>query len=245
MFQERRLACTLNEQPPRYVLTCWRCYKNKSGSSGRALNWRLETNLIYFPQQDDDSIGIFSCYDCEQWVIKHAIRMDYRTEGYQYTRDDYIKDPRSTWEPSDRMTKHFVLRAYEFEKEERKRKQKKAAASQKRRRTETAIEESAPAQIAPAPVLPAPAIPSPQRTSAPADSTASTNPNPPRDRSATAKSIVAHVSDRADNLRRIIRTLRQPLGDEPPKISPAAADALLRELDGIDAHLHTLFTQVQ
>lgn len=246
MFQEKRLACTLKEPPPRYILTCWKCFKDKRGTSDRELSWRLQTNLVYFPQEDDDSVGIFSCYDCEKWILKHAIRMNYRTDGYQYTRDDYVKDARVTWEASDRMTKHFVLRAEQFEKEEAARKEKERAESLKRKRKRTQPAQLAPAQVAPAPVVPATPIPDSTAQNIPDATAGPTNPNPPLDRSASAaQSTVVKVSDHADNLRRIIRTLRQPLGDDPPKISPAAADALLRELDGIDVDLHTLYSHFQ
>ena len=209
-LQNKRLECTLVERPTRFILTCWKCYHDKSVCTRSALKWQIETNLMYFPQEDDDSRGIFCCYDCHKWMGKHARRMGCRQFGYMYTRGDYVKDQRITWDESDEMTKGFVIAVCAFEEEEEKRKAKKRSdkKSRKRKRSEPAAQQLAPAQVAPAPapVPPAPPIPSVQSQNATA-TTVSTIPEPPSDRSSTGRSVLVQVSDHADNMRRIIRSL--------------------------------------
>ena len=178
-------------------------------------------------------------------MIKHVVRMDYHTESYQYTREDYVKDTRVTWESSDRMTKHFVIRATEFDREqEAARKPKKKR--RKKKRTRPAAQQSAPAQVVPAQVVPAPAPPIPpaQINDVP-QITGLVNPKPPRDRSTPDKSTLVDASDNAYYLRMIVNNLRKGNDGNPPKIVGSAADALLRELDKLDLHLHALFSHVQ
>ena len=131
---QKKLQTTLRPRRDRFLLTCWNCYHEKRAHCANTLAWAIETNLIYFPQTADDSFGIYCCFDCHKFFVRHTKRRGLSTFSYQYTRGDYIKDNQDTWDVTEDRTKAFVIEARAFERKQRKMKAKKRSRAKASRR---------------------------------------------------------------------------------------------------------------
>ena len=252
--QTSKLSCTLRSRNPRYLLTCWSCYHEKKLGTRCELAWQIELNLIYFPQTEDDSIGIYCCFDCHKWFHHHLKRTGQPTFCYNYTRGDYIKDKKATWAITQERTKAFVIRnrAYERRQEEKKQMSEETAAQpSKRPRPNDQVGGGQPATKAPTATAPTPqtaptasAAASAVASTPPAAKTASGIPKP-TDRSSYAKNMLFNLSDGLANVRKYVVDIIKTYPGTPPVIKDCAADHILEELDKADVCIFALSKHVQ
>ena len=251
--QTSKLSCTLRSRNPRYLLTCWSCYHEKKLGTRCELAWQIELNLIYFPQTEDDSIGIYCCFDCHKWFHHHLKRTGQPTFCYNYTRGDYIKDKKATWAITQERTKAFVIRnrAYERRQEEKKQMSEETAAQpSKRPRPNDQVGGGQPATKAPTATAPTPQTAPTESAAASAlasapNASASTSGVPkPTDRSTYGKNHLYALSNKVQTVRDWVNKVLKSYPGTPPIIKGMASDHILKALDEMDVSIFAVSQHV-